>query len=100
MTSSNRESRRDRKARRGRVYAEHKRAAAVERDPESARRARARTRRRRNAAARVLFAAGAAVGLQHLGFHLAGSPSALSDVLIGYPTAGVLVVAGAFALGA
>jgi hypothetical protein len=100
MTSSNRGSRRDRKARRGRVYAEHRRAAADERDPEAARLARARTRRRRTVTARVLFVAGTVVGLQHLGFHVAGSPSALSDVLVGYPTAGVLIVAGAFALGA
>lgn len=100
MTPSSRQPRRARKARAGRVYAEHRRGAAVERDPEAARVARARTRRRRTLTARVLFAAGAVVALQHLGFHAQGSPSALSDVLAGYPTAGALIVAGAFVLGA
>ena len=52
-----------------------------------------RTRRRGPLSARALFAVGAAVALQHLGLHVAGSPSALSDLLAGYPTAGVLTVA-------
>lgn len=100
MAPSNRDVRRARLAKGRRVYASQRQTEAVERDPEAARLARVRDRRRRTIASRSLFAAGGVVALQHLGFHAAGSPSTLSDVLVGYPTAGVLIVAGAFALGA
>lgn len=77
---------------------ERQQASAQAKDPETLRRARHRTRRRRTLISRALFAGGVVVGLQHLGFHLAGSPSPLSDVLVGYPSAGALIVGGAFAL--
>ena len=69
-----------------------------EQDPDAVRRQRARTRHRRTVASRLLFMTGVLVALQHFAFHLAGSPGALSDVLVGYPTAGAFLVAGAAAI--
>lgn len=68
-------------------------------DPDAARRERQRLRRRRKIISRSLFAAAGVVALQHMGFHVLGTASALSDVLVGYPTAAGLLVAGGIALG-
>lgn len=98
MSPSKRDSRRARDLRAQRAFDAASGQTTGSQDPQDARRARARSRHRRTIAARMLFAAGFVVGLQHLGFHLAASPGALSDVLVGYPTAGALVVGGAMAL--
>ena len=101
MAPSSRDDRRKREAKAKRAHEAVKRegAAAARPDPETARRERIRVRRRRRIVSRSLFVAAGVVGVQHLGFHLAGSASGLSDVLVGYPTAIGLLVAGGIALG-
>lgn len=47
----------------------------------------------------VLMGAGILVGLVHMVMHLGGSPSGWTDLTVGYPTAAVLVLAGALLAG-
>ena len=64
-----------------------------------------RLRRRRRLLLRggqALLAAGAVVGVSHWLAHLGtfgGQPSGWTDLAIGYPTAGVLLIGGAIAVG-
>ncbi|WP_202911498.1 hypothetical protein [Segeticoccus rhizosphaerae] len=77
---------------------QHDTAAKPQRDPE----AEYRRKRRIIRAGQALMGLGVLVGLQHFLFHLGtfgAQPSGWQDLLIGYPTAGVLVIAGAIAAG-
>lgn len=47
----------------------------------------------------ALMLVGVLVGLVHMLLHVAGSPSGWSDLTVGYPTAGLLVLAGAMLAG-
>jgi len=74
---------------------------SVERQAEQRRAAHRRTRRIIRAG-QVLMALGALIAVQHMVGHLGGfggTPSALTDVLVGYPTAAVVFLLGAVMAG-
>lgn len=66
--------------------------------PEEAR----RKDRRRSLLIRLgqaIMALGAVIGITHWAAHLTGEPPAIADILVGYPTAGLLIMVGAILAG-
>jgi len=69
---------------------------------EAERREQSRRKHRLTRIGQVLMAVGALVGLTHWLAHLGafgGQPSSLVDLLLGYPTAGLLILVGVVAAG-